>query len=106
MDDLRLVKVMKALADPKRFRMLQQIAAAGELSCGEVGAKFALSQPAISHHLKILNDAGWLVLRFWEHDDPNQCASAIATAVRKRMDGAAEDGGRRLTFTHGSRTHP
>ena len=43
MDDLRLVKVMKALADPKRFRMLQQIAAAGELSCGEVGAKFALS---------------------------------------------------------------
>jgi DNA mismatch endonuclease (patch repair protein) len=43
-----------------------------------------------------LTDAGWLVLRFWEHDDPHQCVSAIATAVRRRMDGAApkkEDGG-------------
>ena len=43
--------------------MLRQIAAAGELSCGEIGAKFELSQPAISHHLKILNEAGLLVVR-------------------------------------------
>jgi len=63
MDDGTLVKVMKALADPKRFRMVQEIAAAGELSCGQVGERFDLSQPTISHHLKILTDAGLLVVR-------------------------------------------
>jgi DNA-binding transcriptional ArsR family regulator len=63
MDDGRLVRVLKALGDPKRFRMIQEIAAAGELSCGRLGEKFPLSQPTISHHLKILGDAGLLVIR-------------------------------------------
>jgi ArsR family transcriptional regulator len=63
MDDGRLVRVLKALADGKRFRMVQEIAAAGELSCGQLAEKFTLSQPTISHHLKILLDAGVLVAR-------------------------------------------
>ena len=63
MDDERLVRVLKALADPKRFRMVQEIAAAGELGCGRLGERFALSQPTVSHHLKILNDAGILLVR-------------------------------------------
>ncbi|MGH7284960.1 MAG: ArsR/SmtB family transcription factor [Polyangiaceae bacterium] len=57
------MKVLKALADPTRFRMVQVIAAAGELSCSEVQARFDFSQPTISHHLKILVDAGVLVQR-------------------------------------------
>ncbi len=63
LDDARLVRVLKALADPTRFRMVQEIAAAGELSCGEVQEHFDVSQPTISHHLKILTDAGILVQR-------------------------------------------
>ncbi len=63
MDDVTLVKVLKALADAKRFRMVQQIAEAGELSCGQVGERFDLSQPTISHHLKILVEAGVLLTR-------------------------------------------
>jgi ArsR family transcriptional regulator, arsenate/arsenite/antimonite-responsive transcriptional repressor len=59
----KLVRVLKALSDPKRFRMVQEIAAAGELSCGQIGEKFPLSQPTISHHLKILSEAGILVAR-------------------------------------------
>lgn len=31
-----------------------------------------------------LSDAGWLVLRFWEHEGPTDVADAIATAVRNR----------------------
>lgn len=62
-DDDRLVRVLKALADPKRFRMIREIAAAGELSCSQVGERFHLSQPTISHHLKILGDAGLLITR-------------------------------------------
>ncbi len=63
MDDGKLVRVLKALADAKRFRMVQEIAAAGELSCGQLGDKFDLSQPTISHHLKILLDAEVLQAR-------------------------------------------
>lgn len=43
--------------------MVQEIVAAGELSCGQVGEKFPLSQPTVSHHLKILTDAGVIVAR-------------------------------------------
>lgn len=56
-NDQQLVRVLKALADKSRFRMAQQIARAGELSCGEVGAHSGLKQPTVSHHLKILADA-------------------------------------------------
>jgi DNA-binding transcriptional ArsR family regulator len=63
MPEAALVKVLKALADRRRIRMTRAIAAAGELSCGQVKALFHLSQPTISHHLKILADAGVLAVR-------------------------------------------
>lgn len=61
--DDKLVRTLKALADTARFRMVQEIAAAGELSCGQVAERFDLSQPTVSHHLKLLTDAGILVSR-------------------------------------------
>ena len=63
MDEAGLVKALRALADKKRIRMTREIACAGELSCGEVKAHFKLSQPTISHHLKILADAGVITVR-------------------------------------------
>jgi ArsR family transcriptional regulator len=63
MGDKELLRALKALADPKRFRMVQDVSAAGELSCGQIAEAFPLSQPTISHHLKILTDAGILVVR-------------------------------------------
>jgi ArsR family transcriptional regulator len=61
--DRELIRALKALADPTRFRMVQEISGAGELSCGDVAKRFDVSQPTISHHLKILLDAGLLVQR-------------------------------------------
>ena len=61
--DLELVRALRALADPTRFRMVQTIAAAGELTCGQVQERFDVSQPTISHHLKILADTGVVVMR-------------------------------------------
>jgi ArsR family transcriptional regulator len=58
-----VVRVLRALADTKRFRMVEKIAAAGELSCGQIAELFDLSQPTISHHLKLLGDAGVLKIR-------------------------------------------
>src|SRR4051794_30599096 len=62
-DDARLVRVLKALGHAKRFRMVEELAAAGELSCGELAGKFDLSQPTVSHHLKLLMDAGIIEAR-------------------------------------------
>jgi ArsR family transcriptional regulator, arsenate/arsenite/antimonite-responsive transcriptional repressor len=59
-EDKDLVKVLKALADAGRLKMIQEVAAAGELSCGQVAEHFDVSQPTISHHLKILQEAGIL----------------------------------------------
>ena len=61
--DPQLIRALKALADPTRFRMVQEIAAAGELSCGAVAERFDVSQPTISHHLKVLMEAGLLIQR-------------------------------------------
>ena len=58
-----LIRVLKALADRNRIHMTRAIAAAGELSCGQVHSLFRLSQPTISHHLKILADAGVIMVR-------------------------------------------
>jgi len=58
-----LVRVLKALADPKRFRMVQELAQAGELCCGDLGRRFDVSQPTVSHHLKLLGEAGVLTVR-------------------------------------------
>jgi ArsR family transcriptional regulator len=63
MDARALAQALKALGDTKRLKMVQEIAAAGELCCGEVAERFDLSQPTISHHLRKLADAGVLTVR-------------------------------------------
>jgi ArsR family transcriptional regulator len=63
MDDKTLARVLKALADPHRFQMLERIARSPECTCTDVGAAFELSQPTISHHLKTLADAGLVAMR-------------------------------------------
>lgn len=62
-DDLDLVLVFKALGDAHRFRMVRELAVAGELSCGQVAERFPLAQATISHHLKLLADAGLVIVR-------------------------------------------
>jgi ArsR family transcriptional regulator len=59
---LELAKVFKALGDPVRLRLLSMIAARGEggseVCVCELTPAFELSQPTISHHLKLLRQAG------------------------------------------------
>jgi len=52
--------VFKALGDPVRLRLLSMIAsrAGGEVCVCELTPAFDLSQPTISHHLKLLRQAG------------------------------------------------
>ena len=53
----QLSVVFGALADPTRRAILERLAV-GEATVGELGAPFAISQPAISKHLKVLEGAG------------------------------------------------
>ena len=46
-----------ALADPTR-RSIVEMLVEGQLSAGEIGARFSASAPAISQHLKVLRQAG------------------------------------------------
>ena len=55
--DGRLDATFAALADPTRRAILARLAV-GEASVAELAAPFAMSQPAISKHLKVLERAG------------------------------------------------
>ena len=55
-------KVFKALADETRLRILEQLAGAATSLCAcEVEGCCDLAQPTISHHLKVLREAGLIV---------------------------------------------
>jgi DNA-binding transcriptional ArsR family regulator len=51
------MEVFEAIAQPKRREILRLLAAGGR-PAGEIAAKFAVTQPAISQHLKVLKDTG------------------------------------------------
>lgn len=54
---------LKALGDPVRLRLLQEVAGrpGGESCVCDLLGLFEVSQPTISHHLKVLRDAGLVV---------------------------------------------
>jgi ArsR family transcriptional regulator len=93
-DSARLVRLFKALAHAQRFRMVEELAAAGELSCGQLAQKFDLAQPTVSHHLKLLLDAGIVVAR---HQGPHHFLS---------IDGALLDELAALLPARLRRSHP
>ncbi|MBE1565946.1 ArsR family transcriptional regulator [Nonomuraea africana] len=57
-----LARAFKALGDPVRLRILSIVAShdGGEACVCDLTAEFELSQPTISHHLKVLKEVGLL----------------------------------------------
>jgi ArsR family transcriptional regulator len=58
----RIAPLLKALADPVRLRLMSLVAshAGGEACVCDLTGAFDLTQPTISHHLKVLHDSGLL----------------------------------------------
>jgi ArsR family transcriptional regulator len=58
----RTARTLKALADPARLRLLSIIAAhdGGEACVCDLTEPVGLSQPTVSHHLKVLTEAGFV----------------------------------------------
>ncbi len=57
-DAEELALAFAALSDPVRLRLLSLIAAAGEICSCELLEPLAKSQPTISHHTRVLSEAG------------------------------------------------
>ncbi len=55
-----LAHVFAALGDPVRLRLLSLVAGGGEVCSCDLEAPLGKSQPTISHHTKVLADAGLL----------------------------------------------
>ena len=60
-DAVSLAHSYAALADPVRLRLLSLVAASGELCSCDMTAPLGKSQPTVSHHTKVLADAGLIV---------------------------------------------
>jgi ArsR family transcriptional regulator len=61
-DAERIAPLLKALADPARLRLLSLVASheGGEACVCDLNDAFDLTQPTVSHHLKVLHEAGLL----------------------------------------------
>jgi ArsR family transcriptional regulator, arsenate/arsenite/antimonite-responsive transcriptional repressor len=63
MDHAEVAKISKALSDSTRLRIYESIAGRGEMFCGEIVERYRLTPGTISHHLKILAEAGLIECR-------------------------------------------
>lgn len=53
---------LRAITDPTRREILRQLSA-GEQPAGAIASRFQVTRPAISHHLRLLCDAGLITVR-------------------------------------------
>lgn len=94
-DAVSLALTLRALADPARLRLMSFIASQpdGEACVCHLTAPVELSQPTVSHHLKILNEAGllerekrgtWVYYRVVPEKIETVRAALVTTAPRRR----------------------
>lgn len=73
--------IFSALAEPKRREILDLLRE-GERPAGAIGERIGLAQPTVSQHLKVLRDAGLVVVRA----DANRRIYALRPAALLELD--------------------
>ena len=63
MDRARIEKISKALGDETRLRIFEAISSCNEMNCGEIVSMRGVTPATVSHHLKILSEAGLIECR-------------------------------------------
>lgn len=63
METKRIEQISKALADQTRLRIFEAISARRDITCGDLVSLRGVTPATISHHLKILLDAGLIACR-------------------------------------------
>ncbi len=76
--------LLAALADPTRLEMVHLLCRAGELCVCDFTTAFDLSQPTVSHHLRVLREAGIVTCR----KDGVWVYCAVDRASLKRLVGS------------------
>ncbi len=61
--DENAIRVARALADPTRFRLFREVVTHGEICCRDLTSRLRVTQATVSHHLRILTDAGLVASR-------------------------------------------
>ncbi|GAB2466410.1 hypothetical protein GCM10011375_32900 [Hymenobacter qilianensis] len=82
MDTNSLVKLAKALSDPTRLRILQEIAKGTNKGCADLFEFVPISQPSMSQHLKILVESGLVD----SHKEGRNKHLAINPAKRRELE--------------------
>ena len=90
-DEIQLATVLGALADPARLSLLRGLHEVGEAACGSLAllCGLDLSKSTVSHHMKVLREAGITSTRFVgtsrlisvRHDDMEQACPGLLDAV-------------------------
>ncbi len=63
MDRAQIEKISKALADATRLRIFEAISGTRHMNCGEIVSLRGVTPATVSHHLKILSEAGLIACR-------------------------------------------
>ena len=58
MERSEVEKISKALADKTRLRIFEAISATNQMTCGQIVSMRGVTPATVSHHLKILSEAG------------------------------------------------
>jgi ArsR family transcriptional regulator, arsenate/arsenite/antimonite-responsive transcriptional repressor len=82
-DAVELARILGALADPVRLRLLSLVASRAEICSCDLEAPLAKSQPTVSHHTRVLAEAGLLVGEkrgrwMWWRVEPTRLAAVRA----------------------------
>ena len=90
MESQQFQRIAKALADPRRFEILQHIAQQAEVGCQRLCGCFPVRQATISHHLKELASAGLVDSRrdgqFVYYRTRPDVFEAYMAELRRRME--------------------
>src|SRR3954463_5352802 len=95
-DTEQFQRIAKALADPRRFEILEHIARESEVGCRNLCGCFPVRQATISHHLKELASAGLVESRrdgqFVYYRTRPAVLDAYMDELRRRMAVSVKDG--------------
>ncbi|HZI41847.1 MAG TPA: metalloregulator ArsR/SmtB family transcription factor [Gemmatimonadaceae bacterium] len=111
-DHERFARIAKALADPRRFQILEEIANCREVGCQRLCEQFPVAQPTMSHHLKELARAGLIepwregqfafyrfrddVLQEYLHALEDRLGMEVTAIARRVAEGPPREGDSRL----------
>jgi ArsR family transcriptional regulator len=109
MEHSAIEKISKALADGTRLRIFEAISEAGLMNCSEIVSLGGVTPATVSHHLKILSEAGLIACRregqfIFSEAVPETIAAytkalakitRLKRAKRRRADSSEHSGARR-----------